>query len=371
MKILSIGTDRDLFVKNSEVRQRMIEYGNLVNEFYIIVFSRRNGNLAYNRDRKYVLSFENVRVYPTNSRNRWFYIMDAVRIGKKIIQHSTFNIQHSLITAQDPFECGLAGWLLKRKFKIPLQLQIHTDFLSPYFRKESLLNYLRVLIAKFLIPRANCIRVVSQRVKKSLLQVTGYRLQVVVLPIFVDSEKVKNAPVRTDLHKKYPQFDFIILMAGRLTKEKNIEMAINAMSDIVGQYPKTGLIIVGSGPEREALKLQVTSYKLQDNIKIEPWTDDLISYYKTADLFLLASNYEGYGRTLVEASAAGCNIISSDVGIADEILDQENIFKPGNKTGLQEKIINAINNQIKPPKPLKLVTKQEYLRKYKESWCNL
>ena len=44
----------------------------------------------------------------------------------------------------------------------------------------------------------------------------------VVLPIFVDVKKIQSAKVKIDLHQKYPEYDFIILVASRLTKEKNV-----------------------------------------------------------------------------------------------------------------------------------------------------
>ncbi len=362
MKVLMISTDRNIFDEKSEARQRMIEYGGLVEELHIIIFTKRKHQIPSTKFQEN----SNVFLYSTNSRTKLFYVFDALEIGKKILDYKG----QWLITSQDPFETGLAGWLIARKAKIPLQLQIHTDFLSPYFVRHSVLHRLRVWIAKFLIRRANCIRVVSERIKNSLLQVIGRKPQakIVVLPIFVDVEKTKNAPVSIDLHKKYLQFDFIILMASRFTKEKNISLAIETMWKIVRQYPKTGLVIVGSGPEETNLKSQISNLKVNGNIKIENWTNDLTSYYKTADLFLLTSNYEGYGRTLIEATAAGCNIISSDVGIADEILDRENIFEPGNKEQLKEKIISAIESNIKPPKALLQQTKDQYLLEYKKSW---
>jgi len=122
--------------------------------------------------------------------------------------------------------------------------------------------------------------------------------------------------------------------------------------------PKVGFVVVGEGPEKR---------KSSDNIIFEPWTDDLISYYKTADLFLLTSNYEGYGMVLVEAAAAGCKIISSDAGIAGEILEPENIFKAGDAADLKDKIEKAVRGEIKNSKPLKIITKREYLENYKQS----
>jgi glycosyltransferase involved in cell wall biosynthesis len=344
MRILSIGIDKKVFQNDSSVRERIVEYGKLAEEMHIIVFTPKS--LATNQQ------IDNVFLYPTNSRNKFFYIFDAIKIGKKILK----NNGAWAIGAANPFECGFVAWRLAKKFKNLLYLQIHTDFLNNFFKKESFLNKIRVLTAKFLISRARAIRVVSQRIKNSL--VFDFKIsdsKITVLPIFVDIEKIKNYPINVDLHKKYPQFDFIILMASRLTKEKNLNLAIDAVKEMGDK--KTGLIIVGEGPEkRESL----------DNIIFESWTDDLVSYYKTADLFLLTSNYEGYAMTLVEAAASGCKIISSDVGIAREILEEENIFKTGDKENLKAKILASRNNMIKPARSLNFLSKEEYLKKYKE-----
>jgi len=363
MKILSIGLDRNIFNENSEVRRRAVEYGRLAEELHIIIFTKRKPEA----NPKIQIS-ENTFLYPTNSFSRWGYIFNAVKIAKKIIGNS---FDKFLITSQDPFETGLAGWLAAQKFKLPLQLQIHTDFLSPYFRRESFLNKIRVWLAKFLISRAACLRVVSERIKKSLTA-AGYPLNsITVLPIFVDVEKIKNAPIKTDLRQKYPRFNFIILMASRLTREKNIGLAVEAMAEIAKEYSRTGLIIVGNGPEQENLKSRISNLKINENIIMENWTDDLVSYYKTADLFLLTSNYEGYGRTIIEAVLSGCAVISSDVGIADEVLAKENIFEPGDKKQLEQKIIQAIKGRISFISPtFKMPTKEEYLRAYQKSWEN-
>ncbi|MFC1757083.1 glycosyltransferase [Patescibacteria group bacterium] len=328
MRVLMFTTDKNILQENSEVSQRMVEYSKLVEKLDILLIQKSN-------------------------------ILSALKRGKKYEKPD-------LISAQDPFETGFIGWKLARYFGAKLQLQVHTDFMSPYFKKESLKNRVRVWLAKFLIPKANCIRVVSERIRKSLeLRFKNYDLGITNLPIWVDVEKIKNSPIKIDLHKKYPQFDFIILMASRLTKEKNISTAITTMSDVVVNYPKTGLIIVGDGSQRKALKSQITRYKLQNNAILEQWTTDLTSYYKTCDLFLLTSNYEGYGMTLIEASAAGCNIISTDVGIADEVLEKENIFRQGDKKGLQTKIERALNGNIKPTKQINSCTRKEYLEKYR------
>lgn len=306
MKLLSIGTDRQLFESNSEVRQRQIGYAKGEDEVRIIIFAKKSLAL------KPIKISENVFIYPTNSSSKFGYIFDAIKIGLTLPQPD-------LITTQDPFECGWVGWRLARKRGSKLQLQVHTDLFNPYFQQESVLNKVRIKLARFLLPRADTVRVVSQRIADSIKNV-GIKLKQasIILPVWLDLEKIKNGPIKTNLHQKYPQFKKIILMASRLTREKNIGLAIGVMPEIIKKLPHVGLVIVGSGPEEAKLKKIVADQKLDQHIVFEQWTGDLPSYYKTADLFLLTSRYEGYGRTIVEALACSCPVISTDVGVARE-----------------------------------------------------
>ena len=101
MKILMISTDMSILITGSEARPRMLEYGTLVDELHIIIFAR--GKRKTER-------IGNVFLHPTNSRGRWLYIFDAVRIGKAILatRYSLLPTRW-LVTTQDPFETGLAG----------------------------------------------------------------------------------------------------------------------------------------------------------------------------------------------------------------------------------------------------------------------
>ena len=152
---------------------------------------------------------------------------------------------------------------------------------------------------------------------------------------------------------------------------------MKAVKDLVKKYPKIGLVIVGDGPEEKKLKAQ--SLKLKANVIFEPWTDDLISYYKTCDVFLLTSNYEGYGRTAVEALASGSLVIMTDVGVAGDIAkDGYNslIVPVGDKIGMERAIEKMINDRALHAKLslssenliYKMLSKREYLEQLKKSW---
>lgn len=317
MNVLMLSTDQKIFDVGSEVHQRMIGYGDLIEELHIVVYTKRK----VTSEKRFALA-KNTFAYPTNSMFRALYFYDAFFTARQIL-NANLRERAWVVTSQDPFETSFVGYLLKRIYHLPLQIQIHTDFLSPSFWSESLKNKIRVIFGKFLIMRADNIRVVSERIKNSIIeQRSALANLIVVLPVFVEIEKIRATTITTDLHTKYPQFDFIILMASRLTREKNISMAIDAMRSVVKKHPKVGLIIVGSGPEQNTLQGMTIRYKLQNNVILEPWTDDPVSYYKTADCYVLTSNYEGYGRTMVEAMAAGCPVIMTDVGIAGDIVKE-------------------------------------------------
>lgn len=369
MNVLIISLDKSLFEINSKSQERFKEYSHLSKNLFVIVFTLKNYE---------TIKVNNLAIIATASKNKFFYFIDAFKLSKRIMNESKID----LIVTQDPFETGIIGWFLKRKFKIPWQCQVHTDFLSPYFKKEFFLNKIRVLAGKFLIKKADNIRAVSRRIKNSLIKIGVNEEKIFVLPIISNIKDIVTKPIQINLHKKYSQFKNILLVASRLSKEKNIELVIKTMPIVLKNNPATGLIIVGSGPEEEKLKRRVVNYKLQKNVIFEPWTKDLISYYKTADIFILTSNYEGWAMTVIEAAASGCPIIMTNVGCAEEIIknNESGIIIPvQNQKILEQSIIKLINNEFLRKKisenakkaVSKLPSQKEYLEIYKQSWQNL
>ena len=139
---------------------------------------------------------------------------------------------------------------------------------------------------------------------------------------------------------------------------------------------------MGNGPGRNSYSLFVTRYSLQNNVIFEDAVpfEILISYYKTADLFLLTSNYEGYGRSVVEAMAAGCAVVMTDVGLAGEILinKKDGLVVPiENGEKLKDAIISLIENKDLRENLVKNArdifnfwpSEGDYLKKYLNCWA--
>ncbi len=308
MKLLSISMDRKIFEKGSAVALRQIEYVKKYEEMHIIVFADKSfGEISL---------APNLWVYSTRSVSKWKYVFDALKLGRFIVEKR--GITH--VTAQDPFETGLVGALIKNRHAVELELQIHTDIGSKYFQTFTKLNRIRAFISKYTLVRADHVRVVSERIKKYVEKYVDPS-KIEVRPVPVDVEKIKNTPITAtaNLHIKYPQFAKIVLVASRFEPEKNIRMAIEAFKIVLEKMPQAGIVIVGSGSEEGKLREIVRKLQIESSVIFEGWRSELASYYKSCDCFLVTSWYEGYGMTLVEAEAAGAKIVSTDVGVAEEV----------------------------------------------------
>jgi len=368
LKILMIGTDRNLVVPGSAVSQRAKDYANLVEELHIVLLSDLSHGL------KDTQLGPNVWVYPTNSSSKYFRPLDAARIGNKVVFDKKFTRGKSVITTQDPFECGWAGMKIKKKWRLPLEVQIHTNPFSVSFG-GGLENTVRKFFMKKILRSADGIRVVNQSVGNKVSEYS--RGRVMVLPIFIDREAIEKKSPSFDLHTKYP-WQFILLSVGRLAPEKNLTLALEVLARVRDGYDKTGLVIVGSGPEEERLKSYAKKLGISEAVDFVGWQDDLVSYYKTANAFIQTSAFEGYGMALVEAGLSGLPVVTTPVGIATKLIHTKDalIFPPNRDMfagGIADLIQHndkrkALAESLKKTLETELITKEKYLEELVGGW---
>lgn len=299
-----ISLDKNILDKNSVVAKRMIEYGKKDNLFILIP----------DNEGQFIELSPNVKAYSTGG-NKLSQFCRLKKMGRKILKENKIN----LITAQDPFFTGLAGVCLKKKFKTKLEVQLHGDFFSSdYYKKSGGKNWLQYYIAKlWIIKKADKIRVVGDRIKKSLLDLGIAENIIEARPIAVSVDSLKNYQPKINLRAKYPNYEKIFLNIGRLEPVKNIGWLLEVFAQTVKAKSNYLLLIVGDGSEKEKLQNQVKSLGLEYNIQFESWVDDPVDYIKTADCILFPSLSEGYGLVAMEAAVAGMPLIMNDVGVAN------------------------------------------------------
>lgn len=324
--LVVVGTETAVFNETSSVRRRILASIEAFRDVHVIVLC--GGNFPTKKVGDHIV------LYPTNSRGRWKRIFDAARIGRALPSAD-------IVTVQDPFETGIAGWLIARRLRALLHVQVHTDFLSPTYARLSMTNFLRRLLAGFVLRRADRVRVVSERIKRSIAARYQLRAPISVLPIFVDIARFQDTLSDAALEVRFAAFKTKFLVVSRLELEKNVSLVLHAFK--AAAPPDACLIIVGEGRERDALARLADELEIAHFVFFEDRKDPAM-YYAVADLVLVPSKYEGYGMVIVEALAAGKPVLSIDVGIALEagaiVTSEEKFadalaqwFKNGPRTG--------------------------------------
>lgn len=111
-----------------------------------------------------------------------------------------------------------------------------------------------------------------------------------------------------------------ILSVGNLTEQKNNELLLLSFAKL--DIPEARLMFVGDGEKRDSIMLLAKKLKIYDKVIFAGFQADTTPFYKTADIFVLSSNYEGLPLVLVEALACGTPIVSTNCPSGPaEILD--------------------------------------------------
>ena len=275
-----------------------------------------------------------------------FSIMSEAR---KLIQK--YGIE--LVSAQDPFEYGFAAMKAVAGTNAKLHIQVHTDFLSPWFVRRGITrspkvripfaNRIRLRFADQVLPHADGLRVVSKRIKDSMVARYGTRIkEPVVLPVPARIEVPEAVPL-----PEHP-FTFALIAVSRLAPEKRMQDILVALARIHQQYPSVGLFIVGAGSERPKLEAMTRSLGLTNSVIFLGERSDARGLMQSAQAFIQASAYEGYGLTLIEAALARVPIITTDVGIVGEVFtgyDDVLAAPPGDPAALATAIMGLVEDQ--------------------------
>jgi glycosyltransferase involved in cell wall biosynthesis len=315
MRALFIGSDPSLFTPGSPARLRMQEYAAVIGSLTILSRAPRSAAAPYVHG-----IVEGNLMLVAVGEGKVFALLALMRRARQLIRENRIEV----VSAQDPFEHGFVALRAVAGTNAKLHIQVHTDFASPWFTRGKimraakvampLLNAVRLRIADQVIPRADGIRVVSARIRDSLIARYGDGLPPVsVIPIATSAELPPPVPL-----PERP-FSFALITIARLEPEKRIEDIIDAIARIHRTYPSVGLFVVGDGRSRASLEARARALGLEGHIIFLGWRTDALALMQSAQAYIQASAYEGYSRTLIEAALARLPIITTDVGIVGEV----------------------------------------------------
>ena len=168
---------------------------------------------------------------------------------------------------------------------------------------------------------------VSDKVKKSVSVMPGAVIQVVY-----------NGLVEEEVQEVEKNAIFTILAVGRLDKVKGFDILIEQVQKLDFPYR---LVVVGEGPEKEALVELITKQQLQDSVFLTGFSDDIAQMMHNSDTVVISSHREGFSNILVEALFYAPILLATPVGAVVEILPEQ--FQ-ATQSGLGDKIADLYRN---------------------------
>ena len=109
-----------------------------------------------------------------------------------------------------------------------------------------------------------------------------------------------------------------ILYAGRLHAQKGLDLFLAKSSKVFEALPAHDLVVVGDGPQRDALQRLASDLHVADRIHFAGWRADVPAILSSADLLILPARWEGMPNVVLEAMAAGKAVVATRAeGIAE------------------------------------------------------
>ncbi len=229
-----------------------------------------------------------------------------------------------LVTAQDAWLTGLVAYLLARQRGLRLNLQLHSDILeNPHWRAENPLHHLYHPLAKWLLRRADSVRVGTGRDRRKVIALGLPPERVYLLPVAVDLRPFAQADgsaLRARLLGS--QYDRLVLTVGRLVPAKDLDTLLQAAPLVCRHHPRARFVIVGAGPRRSHLEALAARLGLGGKVYFAGAVphERIAPYFAACDVFALSSLYEGTSLAMVEALASGKPVVCTDVAGAEDWL---------------------------------------------------
>lgn len=301
------------------------------------------GNFLQNKLQSENINFHRFR-YLKRTKNPLTNLLFIWEI-KKYLEKNSFTTVH--FNSSNALIGSIGAKLSKNKPKIIFTFRglslVDQNYTSKIFSKALFYLYFKILL-KFVNNQIYVSQENQKYCKKIGLAKNDYTIYN-GLPVldFLNKEiarKQLSAIFKQDLSN-----NFIIGSIGRLAYQKNYEFLIKVTPKILKINPLTKIIIIGEGSERKNYSNLINQLGLENQILLAGDEPDAYKYLKAFDLFTLTSRYEGMSITLIEAMQAGLPILASNVGGAQEMLNNEKmIYELDNQQEFLNKLSSFILN---------------------------
>lgn len=202
-------------------------------------------------------------------------------------------------------------------------------------------------MAQYVFFRSNFCICISEAVKKYLLEIKEVRDSSKLAVVYYGYSRqpknfaAKNLSIKIKMRYKNK---FVIGTIGRIVPQKNYKILLEAFSKFCEINPDARLIVIGNGTHQKFTVELAKRLNVFSRITWIPKTSSVYEYLYAMDVFVLASNYEGFGLVLLEAMQTNTPIIAANNSSIPEVVgvNYQGLFETGNSEELVSKLLKTM-----------------------------
>jgi glycosyltransferase involved in cell wall biosynthesis len=303
----------------------------------------------YEDEEPYVFRFPAVDL-----REQWDVDLSVILPFQSAVMTAVQGIKPHIIHSQHPFLMGGLAARAAKTLERPLIFTFHTRYDEYVQQYVSIAPELASLLTdewvKNYIKKCTYIIAPTDSIKNLICEKYELDVPVAVVPTPVDLSQYHDLEpdrIRTSLGLENAE---ILLYVGRLAVEKNIGFMLRAFEQIHQQRPRARLLLVGRGPDQEALELMAEKMGLQEHIIFTgaiPY-EEVPHVAAAADLFVFSSLTDTQGLVLTEAMAAGTPVVALEApGPKDVLAEGGGVVVPADETRFAEAVVELLTDHTK------------------------
>ncbi len=256
-------------------------------------------------------------VYPTMSKYFLQQPFAAYSVAKQQLKF-TDGFRPDIVVALDPFESGIAGYFIAWKFKRAFQLHVTEDFLTDAYAKENEHNPWRLRFARFVLKRAQSVRVGTDTLLQKIAAVYTSITDLAVLPKYFNIQGTIQAVAGMQVEKLYPQFAFTILFVGELDHNSTLFRAIDAVRPLL-RTPSIGFIVIGDGPAKKEFQERTRLLSIDTQVLFVPKVANVLPHMRSTDVLICTDTTSESDAVVIQAAAAGLPLVMARTTLRDDL----------------------------------------------------
>jgi N-acetyl-alpha-D-glucosaminyl L-malate synthase BshA len=202
-------------------------------------------------------------------------------------------------------------------------------------------------ITRFSISVSDAITAVSRFLERETVRTFEIDRPIRVIHNFVDCDQFR--PAATDeIRSRFAAADEkIVVHVSNFRKVKNLPVVVEVFARVRREEPAK-LLLIGDGPELEAVERQVAEKGLESDVMFLGDQEFIANVLPAGDVFLLPSEHESFGLAALEAMSCGIPVVASNIGGLHEVIDDGEtgfLFDPHDVEGMSETILGLLRDE--------------------------